>query len=218
MNLLDINKYLSDLHNTTFTEDYYENGIQKHISGYENYSWMPTRSYPEAIDICKQFPNGDIIDYGCAKGFLVHSLRQLGRSAYGEDLSEYALNNCMPSVKVFLSKPSLSKADIIICKDIAEHVPESTIPVFLQFIKHKCKKEVFFVVPLGDNNMFRIREYEIDITHVTKKDEDWWINSFREAGFRLKNFSYSLGAIKEKWTSVYPYGNGFFVLEANHGL
>ena len=28
-----------------FTKDYYEDGIRKHISGYENYKWMPTRSY-----------------------------------------------------------------------------------------------------------------------------------------------------------------------------
>ena len=31
-----------------FTRDYYEDGIRKHISGYEEYKWMPTRSIPEA--------------------------------------------------------------------------------------------------------------------------------------------------------------------------
>ena len=27
-----------------FTRDYYEDGVRKHISGYEDYKWMPTRS------------------------------------------------------------------------------------------------------------------------------------------------------------------------------
>ena len=76
---------------------------------------------------------------------------------------------------------------------------------------HKAN-EFFFVIPLGDNNKFRIREYEIDVTHVTKKDEEWWFNLFKNHNFKIKNFSYSFGTIKEKWTKTYPYGNGFFIL------
>ena len=43
----------SDKH--LFTKDYYEDGVRKHISGYENYSWQPTRSIPEALDIQNYF-------------------------------------------------------------------------------------------------------------------------------------------------------------------
>jgi hypothetical protein len=74
-------------------------------------------------------------------------------------------------------------------------------------------KQFFFVIPLGDNNLFRIREYEIDVTHVTKKDEEWWVNLFTSCGFRLREFSYSMGPIKEKWIKEHPHGNGFFILE-----
>ena len=42
-----------DMH--LFTKDYYEDGVRKHISGYENYKWMPTRSIPEALDIQNNF-------------------------------------------------------------------------------------------------------------------------------------------------------------------
>ena len=37
---------------------------------------------------------------------------------------------------------------------------------------------------------------------------------FEQEGLRLKEFSYSLGSIKQKWISDYPYGNGFFILES----
>ena len=72
--------------------------------------------------------------------------------------------------------------------------------------------QFFFTIPLGDNDRFRIREYGVDVTHVTKKDEEWWINMFERNGFKLKEFRYNLGSIKEKWIPEFPYGNGFFIL------
>lgn len=196
-----------------FGKDYYENGVKTKTSGYENYRWIPTRSIPEAIDICKKFDFHTCLDYGCAKGFLVHALRLLGKQAYGFDFSEYAIQTCLPQVKNYVtSKPFVNTVDLLICKDVLEHVEEKDIPSTLESFK-RISSNFFFVIPLGDNNSFRIREYEIDITHVTKKDEEWWLNMFESNGFKLKEFSYSLGSVKEKWIAQDPYGNGFFHLE-----
>ncbi len=41
---------------------------------------------------------------------------------------------------------------------------------------------------------------------------------FRQEGFTLKEFSYSLGSIKEKWLRDFPYGNGFFFLESDSDI
>jgi predicted TPR repeat methyltransferase len=195
-----------------FNEDYYEDGVRKKISGYENYKWMPMRSIPEALDIKNNFNFKTCVDYGCAKGFLVNALRLLNCEAYGEDISEYALNNCKLEVRDYLSLPNENKYDLLICKDVMEHIPEENIPKTLNFLYNKAN-EFFFVIPLGDDDKFRIREYEIDITHVTKKDEEWWLSMFNKHGFSLKNFSYSFGTVKNKWIKDYPYGNGFFVFE-----
>ena len=81
----------TDMH--LFTKEYYEDGIRKHISGYENSTWQPTILIPEALDIQNYFVFDNCVDYGCAKGFLVHALRILGSKAYGEDMSEYAIEN-----------------------------------------------------------------------------------------------------------------------------
>ena len=105
-----------------FTKDYYEDGIRKHISGYENYKWMPTRSIPEALDIQEYFDFNTCVDYGCAKGFLVHALRIIGCDAYGEDISEYAVTNCHPEVEEYISLPNEKKYDLLICKDVLEPV------------------------------------------------------------------------------------------------
>jgi predicted TPR repeat methyltransferase len=197
-----------------FIKDYYEDGIRKHISGYENYKWMPTRSIPEALDIQEYFDFNTCVDYGCAKGFLVHALRIIGCDAYGEDISEYAISNCHPSVRDYISFPNEKKYDFLICKDVLEHIEVEDIPEVLENFKKKSH-QFFFTIPLGDEDRFRIREYEVDITHVTKKDEEWWISIFESHGFKLNKFSYQFGSIKKKWTEQYPYGNGFFILEYN---
>lgn len=198
-----------------FDRDYYEDGVRKGISGYEDYRWMPTRSLPEALEIKKKFVFDSVVDYGCAKGFLVAALRILGCNAHGEDISEYALENCHPRAKGHIRKPNDQRYDLLICKDVLEHIDEKDIPKMLKFLLSKSD-QFFFVIPLGDNERFRIREYEVDITHVTKKDEEWWIELFNRTGYKLKEFSYSFGAVKEKWTKTFPYGNGFFVLEKNN--
>ena len=191
---------------------YYENGVKKKLSGYTNYRWMPTRSIPEACEIKKYFNFKNCVDIGCAKGFLVHALRLIGCDAWGEDISEYAINNGHPKAKPYLSAPNNKKYDLLICKDVLEHISEELLPEFLNYLLDKGEK-FFFVIPLGDNDSFRIREYEVDITHVTKKDEEWWLELFDKLGFKLLEFSYSFGAVKEKWVGPFPYGNGFFILE-----
>ena len=206
-----------------FDEDYYERGVEKHKSGYTNYHYMPERSYSEAIEIVKKFADCEtVLDFGCAKGFLVHTLQKLGKYTAGEDISEYAIENCLPSVRdrVFhLNKEDIDdtlvqiKYDLVIAKDILEHVPENEMLKTMDYLAARTNKYLFAGIRLGDNDLFRIREFEVDVTHVTKKDEDWWIESFQEAGFKLKEFAYSMGAIKEKWTKQFPYGNGFFILE-----
>ena len=197
-----------------FTKDYYEDGIRKGISGYEDYHWMPTRSIPEAITIQDNFTFKTCIDFGCAKGFLVHALRLLGCEAFGEDISEYAIANCHEKVKPFLEGPTNKKYDLLIAKDILEHIEEVDLPNLLEKFLNRADT-FFFVIPLGDNDRFRIREYEVDVTHVTKKDEEWWIELFNNCGFSLKSFSYTFEDMKENWVKEHPYGNGFFVLEKN---
>jgi SAM-dependent methyltransferase len=213
---------LKNITENMFNADYYENGIKTGISGYQNYKWMPTRSIPEAITIINTINFESVLDFGCAKGFLVHALSLLSlKKIEGVDISKYAITNCLPQVKKQLHlKTNLSlydmklTSDLLIAKDVLEHIPENKIDDVLMEFYQVCNKALL-VIPLGDNDTFRIREYEMDHTHVTKKDEEWWINKIKNSGFKLKLFDYSLGHIKEKWTTQpdYKYGNGFFVIE-----
>ena len=68
--------------------------------GYGGYSY-DGRWVLVAADIVEHFgleAGARVLDVGCAKGFLVKDLVDQGIDAFGVDVSEYALLNCMPDV------------------------------------------------------------------------------------------------------------------------
>ena len=209
MNSLEIKK--------VFDEKYFEDGVRHRVSAYENYRWMPERSIREASSIINNISFTTVLDFGCAKGFMVHALRLLGKEAHGVDVSEYAVTNCHPKVKEYLTVVDTAEDikggwDLIIAKDVLEHIPKEEIPSVLAALRRRCKT-IFVAVPLGDGTRYRIREYEMDITHVTKEPEEWWLTTIVEAGFKIKYFDYEFGHLKENWTVPHPYGNAFIVAE-----
>ena len=200
-----------------FDEKYFEDGVRSRVSAYENYRWMPERSIREASSIINNISFTTVLDFGCAKGFMVHALRLLGKEAHGVDVSEYAITNCHPKVKEYLTVVDTAEDikggwDLIIAKDVLEHIPKEEIPSVLAALRRRCKT-IFVAVPLGDGTRYRIREYEMDITHVTKESEEWWLTTLVDAGFKIKYFDYEFGHLKENWTVPHPYGNAFIVAE-----
>ena len=207
---------MSSLKNV-FDEKYFEDGVRHRVSAYENYRWMPERTIREASSIINNIKFDTVLDYGCAKGFMVHALRLLGKEAYGADVSEYAVQNCHPKVKDYLqvieSTEQLTGGwDLIIAKDVLEHIPKDIIPSVLSELRRRCKT-LFVAVPLGDGKRYRIREYEMDVTHVVREPEEWWLTTLVDAGFKIKYFDYEFGHLKENWTGNHPHGNAFIVAE-----
>ena len=77
-----------------YDEEYFENGIVTGLSGYMNYRWIPELTLPMSHFLIKQLNIADsqtVLDFGCAKGFMVRAMRLLGIDAYGVDVSQYAI-------------------------------------------------------------------------------------------------------------------------------
>jgi hypothetical protein len=200
-----------------FDEKYFEDGIRNHISAYENYSWMPERTIREASSITRAMDFDNVLDYGCAKGFMVYAMRLLGKEAYGVDISDYAVKNCHPEVKDYLSIINSTEQikggwDLIIAKDVLEHIPKEQLPEVLKHFRARTK-QLLVAVPLGDGRRYRIREYEMDITHVVREPEEYWLKLLADAGFKIKYFDYTLGHLKTNWTEDHPFGNAFIIGE-----
>ena len=198
-----------------FNKDYYENGQEKGISCYTNYRWLPDLTLPLARAIVDRLdiqPDQRVLDFGCAKGYLVKALRLMGYRAYGVDISEYAISVADELVRpnLFLIAPGspTPECDWAIAKDVLEHTSEDDLPQVLSSIR---TTRLFVVVPLGDGKRYVIPEMEEDVTHKIREPLEWWVSTLRGAGYRWISNSYSMHGVKEKWTNKYPQGHGFLV-------
>lgn len=202
----------------SFNEDYFENGEELGISGYSNYHWMPERTIPFCHTIAQYLNIGReqaILDYGCAKGFMVKAFRMLGYQAFGTDISEYALENADPEIKEFVYKINpeglVYSYDWVISKDVLEHVPYNRIDSVIKLIS-RLSPNVFMVVPLGRDGKYNVPEYEEDVTHHIREPASWWINKFDEHGYDIHKFSNQVKWMKDNWAQ-YENGNGFFTFK-----
>jgi len=155
-----------------------------------------------------------ILDYGASKGFLVKALRLLHRQAWGCDISRYAINSADNNTRQYLKQcdfilvPWEIEFDFIISKDVFEHIKEQELNELLPVLR-KYSKNMFVVVPLGEDGKFNIPAYQLDVTHTTAMNKEWWIALFMKAGWELKDFSYCVPGIKDNWSN-FSEGNGFF--------
>jgi predicted TPR repeat methyltransferase len=208
-----------------FDADYFEHGRQLGLSCYENYRWIPSLTIPMASALVKQLgilKTDTILDFGCAKGFVVKAFRMLGYECSGCDVSEYAIDNADALTRPHLrmirdGRVPMSNAgkawDWIVAKDVLEHLTHDQIDYALsEFAAGACN--VFAVVPLGDGEKFVIPEMEKDVTHVTRESLQWWEERFRKHGFDRVAARYEMRGIKQRWVDDYPLGNGFIVAKS----
>lgn len=200
-----------------YGEQYFENGIAAGVSLYQNYRWLPELTLPMAHHIIQHLglrAGDSLLDFGCAKGYLVKALRMLGVDAYGCDTSEYAIECADSEIFRYVFWGEIPQsADWIFSKDTLEHLVESELDKFL--VDSLAFGKAFHVIPLGDNGSFRVPEYSKDVTHKIAESEQWWIDKFEKHGWILDKFSWAMRGIKENWTKQYPKGNGFFIFRAD---
>jgi SAM-dependent methyltransferase len=199
-----------------FDWEYFNNGVKSGKSCYTNYRWLPALTVPMARAIVQHVGadrDGLILDYGCAKGYLVKALRMLGYQAFGVDISKYAIEHADELTKPFVQRIEPGQFlgsgwDLVIAKDVLEHLTEDEIRETLRQFR-KIAKQVFVVVPLGDGERFIIPEMEKDVTHKTRQTAEWWAREMASAGFECVVEHRPVVGIKENWTEKYPNGNAF---------
>ena len=179
---------------------------------------MPRRSFREALGIVDYLELNDdsyILDVGCAKGFIVRALRELEYKADGCDISDYALSfapegcwNCTD----WTSHYSFGYTHIVI-KDMLEHLTLEQLDEMLQTLKNLADT-ILVVVPIGDDGVYRIPEYHMEISHLIAEDENWWSNSFSKNGWRVEKHAPHVPGLKDNWQNhANGLGNHVFVIK-----
>lgn len=199
-----------------YDEDYYEKGLETGKSCYQNYRWVPELTIPLAMTLIDGLGitrSQKILDYGCAKGYLVKAFRLLYRQAYGVDISDYALSHADEEIRGFCGKPVdgfLSrKYDWVIAKDVFEHIPEETLKGVLQELP---SDNLFVCVPLGLNGKYIAPANNFDQSHIICENEMWWLDFFASCNWSFKSFSFRIDGIKDHYYEKFPNAHGFFNL------
>ena len=202
---------MSDSH---FDENYFLHGKELGISGYTDYRWLPDLTIPMACTIVSHLgikPADSVLDFGCARGYLVRAMCELGYDAWGADTSEWAVANCDPSVASRIRTDLVGQFDWIIAKDVLEHVPRVDRKIN-ELLEH-ARRGLFVVVPLSkfDFAPYVIPDYEGDVTHLQRHSLMTWVNKFIRQGWRVEA-SYRVPGVKDNWWRPgWEMGNGFIV-------
>lgn len=210
--------YLEAVDGSVYDESYFLRGRETGKSLYENYRWMPSlttrmvQAIVEHLDICR----GDrILDFGCARGYVVKVLRRMGYDAYGVDISEWAIRNAdgevRPYVNLSVNGPSLlpREFDWVIAKDVLEHVPNCAATV--NYLMDAARIGVFAVVPLSaeDDAPYVVPEYELDVTHLHRLTLPTWAQLFTQPGWECDAVNRVVGVKDNYWKPGWEDANGF---------
>jgi cyclopropane fatty-acyl-phospholipid synthase-like methyltransferase len=200
-----------------YDKDYFENGLETGKSCYKNYRWLPELTIPFAYKLIKfaGMEEGEqVLDFGCAKGFLVYALRLAGMESYGYDTSRYAIQNCHPHVVDYVDNniSYTKKFDWIVSKDVFEHIPNNTLVSLVRTLAFMAPKMVVLVPYTKTTNKeeFVNEKYEQDPTHINRKTYHGWMDFMKSNGW------YSINHVDDKYGYYKPeqYGNALYVFQS----
>lgn len=204
-----------------YDADYFERGQETGKGWLQNYRWLPRRTFKEALAIADYLDLNEtsyVLDVGCAKGFIVKALRELEIKSDGCDISEYALSfapkgcwNCSD----WTSHYNDGYTHIVI-KDMLEHLTLNQLDDLLSTLLN-IAPNLFCVIPMGDDGIYRISEYHMEISHIIAENEQWWINRFEKNNWKVKKHCPHVPGLKDNWQShANGVGNHVFLLEKKY--
>ncbi len=135
-----------------------------------------------------------VLDAGCAMGLLVECLRERGISAWGIDISEYAIQNVPESIREYCHVASvtqpftfniqqpISKYDLIVCIEVLEHLDP-----------REGEKAVVNLCQFTDDILFSSTPLDYtETSHQNVQPLEYWAEMFARQGFfRDVNFDAS---------------------------
>lgn len=203
-----------------YNADYYLNGPESGLSNYKDYHWLPDKTIPMTWKLRWQLgiKGGDsVLDYGCARGYTVKALRQMGIDAYGFDISEWAIHNCDPDVRAFVSN-ILNTAPVIwdhvIAKDVFEHIEPHALRFIVEELLVSTRKQLFIIVPLAKETggEYGCPVDEQDSTHIIRWTLPDWLTFLQEISSHFTvSGGYQVPVLKPNCYE-FPKSYGFFTM------
>lgn len=131
------------------------------LSGYERYDRDTSNADAAAYLVWRWFDAGRTLDVGCATGFVVEALRELGIDATGIDVSQYAVEHAALGARGHVQYGDLSRKlpfpsgrfDVVTVLETLEHMPPDAVPHALAELRRVTAGYVVATIPsFGPND------------------------------------------------------------------
>ena len=116
------------------------------------------------------FPFHSMLDVGCGPGFLVELLRERGVEAGGIDPSPAAKKMAVNrwTIKGYPAACPNKMADLVICREVLEHLTVRQICETVMHLFRLAKKAVYITTRFSDQSVFDVKtDFETDPTHIS---------------------------------------------------
>ena len=165
------------------------------LTGYGGYSYN-SKFWTETVAHIKDFYNlnndSKILDVGCAKGFMMHDFSLLLPKAeiVGVDISTYAIDNCIESMKDVISYANANNLpfeddyfDLVISINTIHNLPLIDCKEALREISRVSKKDAFIMNDAWRNPKEKDSMLKWNLTALTYMSTDDWKLLFRDVGY-----------------------------------
>lgn len=131
-----------------------------------------------AKEIVDRLNPHNVLDAGCAMGFLVKALRDRGALAEGFDTSTWAIAQVPVELRQFCHVGSVTDElsrdfDLITCIEVLEHVSSKDAGIAIGNFCEHARSVLFSSTP----------EHFDELTHINVRSPDYWAGKFCEHGF-----------------------------------
>jgi ubiquinone/menaquinone biosynthesis C-methylase UbiE len=175
-----------------FAFEYYDGD---RMYGYGGYYYHP-RFWQETVKRFRDHygldPSSQVLDVGCAKGFMLFDLKELipGISVAGLDISAYGIENAVESIRPFLHTGDAKSLpfeddsfDLIISINTIHNLALDDCKQALREIQRVSRKHAFITVDAWRNEQEREKFLKWNLTAKTYMHVDDWKKLFHEVGY-----------------------------------
>jgi SAM-dependent methyltransferase len=130
------------------------------LSGYNRYDRFMSNADVSAYLVWRFLPGRHTLDAGCALGFVVEALRDLGLDAEGVDVSYYAVDHATAGARGHVRQGSLldrlpfddAEFDVVTALETLEHLPPDSIPTAIAELRRVCRGYLLATIPSFGTN------------------------------------------------------------------
>jgi SAM-dependent methyltransferase len=174
-----------------FGREYFDGERTQGYGGYRyDGRWIPIAR--RMVDFYGLKPGDSILDVGCAKGFLLHDLLQTapGLEIAGVDVSVYAIEHAMDSVKPFLRAASADRLpfadgsfDLVVSINTIHNLELARCRQAVQEIERVSRRHKYIQVDswLNEEQQQNLERWQL--TALTYFDPEGWKHLFAEGGY-----------------------------------